>query len=587
MLLDFNLRPVHKALLGVYQRFEMVTKKLKVMKTSKNSDDKKVVISSIDLEVSSMPVGSKVVLSATSEGIVVRPAQMGDKGVRTISYRTYKNRDVIEPVLDIRSQKILKQAVGNAKHVHITFKKGEVFIRPMNEKASIDVHANVAAIRPDSEGVYTDILSIVELAYEERFASMAIEADSDFLASRECLLMSLQLRRMGYQLTQTENGLVAFRESETGASVKAIDVSQGVVIESPLVVNQDDALSTFTMCTGGVDIYAMAKEGFTNRCVLEWRPPEKRDFSKYVSKVTGETSVRFNDKTDTGAMCAALNHDAITVVFNEDIYTVDENMVASVVGAVNHVSGALQCDDFSCLKNANDRAKAIAELSTTVDMFFNVLRIFKSLNAPTLLMENVRNFANSIEAKLFTKGLQKLGYDTHVSVMNAKHYNGMTNRERAFVFATKLPVDFAWPQPVVNTKHAYRDVIAKMPNEMRDLTHTKTVQAGIEQGRIRSLSASDAVAPTIVRSQAKQTKDAVYIKQGDRYFLPSNAICKALMGIGEDFDLSPFSNEIGSELIGQSIEVPMHQMISEQVKSHILKGLAKLKPAAVPQQLVL
>ena len=508
--------------------------------------------------------------------------------MRTISYREYKNRQGIEPVLDIRHQEDINKAIGDAEHVHVTFKKGEVRIRPINDIASYDAHAKFNEMKVDADGVYANVLSVVDMVREKRFTSLDIEADADFLESRECLLLCLQLRRLGYDIETSEQGLLALRDGAVSSNVTQIDLSANFHEVTPAVLNTDTPLSSFTMCTGGVDVYAMAKEGFVNESVLEWRPPEKRDFSKTVSKKTGETTVRFNDKTDTGALCAALNCPDVKVLFNEDIYTVDEAMVAEYVGQVNHMSGALQCDDFSCLKNANDRAKAIASLDTTIDMFFNVLRLLKAVNAPTLLMENVRNFATSMEAKLFTKGLQRLGYTVNMAVMNAKHYQGMTNRERAFVFASKLDAPFAFPAPVENTKHADSDVVAKHLDEMRDLTHTKTVQAGIEQGRIRYISEGDALAPTIVRSQAKQTKDAVYIKRGDRYYLPSNTITKALMGIGEDFDMSPFSNEIGSEIVGQSIEVPMHQMIGAQIKRHIEAALNAIVPVRkTPTQLSL
>ena len=66
-------------------------------------------------------------------------------------------------------------------------------------------------------------------------------------------------------------------------------------------------------------------------------------------------------------------------------------------------------------------------------------------------------------------------------------------------------------------------------------------------------------------------KDSVYVYMNGRYYMPSNDMLKALMGIPADFNTAPFSEEITSEITGQSIEYPMHQAICEKVKQHIYR----------------
>ena len=50
-----------------------------------------------------------------------------------------------------------------------------------------------------------------------------------------------------------------------------------------------------------------------------------------------------------------------------------------------------------------------------------------------------------------------------------------------------------------------------------------------------------------------------------------------MMGIRKSFDLSMFTAESGSELIGQSSEVPMHKRISQEIKKHIFSHMSNIK----------
>jgi hypothetical protein len=56
--------------------------------------------------------------------------------------------------------------------------------------------------------------------------------------------------------------------------------------------------------------------------------------------------------------------------------------------------------------------------------------------------------------------------------------------------------------------------------------------------------------------------------------MPDNFILKKMMEIDDSFDVSLFTSETQTEIIGQSVSISVHSKISECIKSHII-GYAK------------
>ena len=575
------------------KKLEGFTKKLKVMRVGANSSKRKVVLSSKLLSVVGMSEGSKVVVEPLEQkGFMVRPATIGDCKTRKISSRTYSNRKGVEPVFDMRNQSLIDETLGDASHVHVIFKQGLIEFKPIHSHSDRASQSNTAASislgEKNSQGIYSSILEAIELIKQRAFCSIDISADdSDFTDSQECTLFQLQLRRLGYEISHVAGGLTAeLPASQKPKSKELYKLSHSKAVNlsyQQRVLNRFNHASpqtAFSICSSGVDISALEADGFRNLYTLDYRPPEKRDFKKTFCKDTGESITTFNDKTDTGALCAAINSKHTKLVFNEDIYEFNFDSVSNLINEnPNLLQISIQCDDFSCLKTHSARKKSIEDLSSTRDMFLSVLDTIKKVGSPCLLIENVKPFYNSVEAQLFRKALEQVGYKVYEKVLSAKDYNGMSNRERYFMFATMLPVGFTFPSPVARTANAWRDVISKNLQTFRDVSHTSSVRKGIETGRIRTVSDGDAIAPAITKSQNRQAKDSLYVSHEGRYLMPDNKTLMELMGFVEGFDLSAFTVELGAEMIGQSVEVPMHRAISGEIAKHIKKHQLKLNSA--------
>jgi DNA (cytosine-5)-methyltransferase 1 len=317
-----------------------------------------------------------------------------------------------------------------------------------------------------------------------------------------------------------------------------------------------DPFTALVAMTGGVDVRCLSDVGFTIDSILEYRPPEARDT---------------RDLSETGALNVLANCKP-RALFNQDISNIDWGFVKEVMRsgpqiALAHIS--LQCDDFSNVKSQSLKDKSIAELSTTRDLVYDALRMVETVRPACVVLENVPGFGTSMEGQLMRIKLGKWGYKVSEAVLNADEFGGRTGRKRYYMVASVFP-DFAMPEPSGTRMGPLWAEIEPFLKDCRDVTHTKSLQEGLSGGRARLITQKSIISPTVLKSQSRQAKDSVYIEAGDgRYLLPSLQLLQYLNGIPSDFNLNCVSGDIASEIIGQSIDVPMHQAVVRAVHEHI------------------
>ncbi|UDM18884.1 DNA cytosine methyltransferase [Vogesella sp. XCS3] len=309
--------------------------------------------------------------------------------------------------------------------------------------------------------------------------------------------------------------------------------------------------------TSGIDLHCLTNSGFYIDSVLEYRPKEVRDKQ---------------DLTESGALNALANASP-RLLINEDISTVDWGRVADLMQdapqlAIVHIS--LQCDDFSTSKGGNLRRQAIENLTTSRDLAYDGLRMIETVQPACVMLEQVTGFGASPEAAMIKLKLRKWGYHVTEAKMAGRDYGGITRRERYYLIASVFP-GFEMPAPDMNSKsESIWDTIKPFLTGCRDVSHTKSLQDGISGGRARLITPQSVSAPTLLKSQSRQAKDSIYIDPQDgRYLLPSLALQQRLNGIPDTINLSCVSETIASEIIGQSIEYPMHEQIAKALHRHI------------------
>jgi hypothetical protein len=114
------------------------------------------------------------------------------------------------------------------------------------------------------------------------------------------------------------------------------------------------------------------------------------------------------------------------------------------------------------------------------------------------------------------------------------------------------------------------DILGAEVNKFTDLSHTKTIAAAISSNRSRFCPLNAIVAPTVLKSQARRTKDSLYFTDGTGKILyPTVEALKTLHGYSGILNLDAVSNEIAVEQIGQGVDLVLHQIIAQQLHRHI------------------
>lgn len=333
----------------------------------------------------------------------------------------------------------------------------------------------------------------------------------------------------------------------------------------------DNPFGAFVAMTAGVDARCLQDTGFDIQAVLEYRPPEARDTT---------------DLTETGAINVLANARP-RYLFNEDISTANWDRISEIMAsapqiAVLHLS--LQCDDFSPAKRPAFKQKSLEDLTTSHDLVYDALRMIETVRPACVMVENVAPFQSAAEGQLLKTKLRKWGYHVTESVMSGKDFGGLTGRERFYLVASVWP-DFAFPQPTGQRTIPVWPEIEQFLPACRDVSHSKALQDGLQLGRARLLKPGSVVAPTVLKSQARQAKDSLYIAMPDgSYRLPTLDMLRHLNGIPADFNLDCVAETIGSEIVGQSIQWEMHKAICKAIHDHIGANVGRHSVVAIAKQ---
>ncbi len=326
-------------------------------------------------------------------------------------------------------------------------------------------------------------------------------------------------------------------------------------------------LEAICSLSSGIDARICRDAGFALQALIERRPPEKHD--------------RGRDLTETGIVTALANQH-FRVVVNEDIYTLNFDRLKSLLEdqpPVALLTACPVCDDHTGIKAPGTHAKQKAEdpLYTCSDMFYEVLRLVETLQPAVVWIENVPGWLSHPSGQFTLLKLKRWGYFISEGIYDPRDHGGITSRRRAQIVASVFP-GFEPPTPLPRPAEGtvWRLIEDQIPF-CRDVSHTKSLQkgtsrlaSGISQGSARLITPSSAYAPTVLKSQARQAADSIFIHTPDgRYLLPNETVLRRLIGLDDDFQLNGVSAEVATEQIGQSIDCPLHRRFADAIRRHL------------------
>ena len=319
-----------------------------------------------------------------------------------------------------------------------------------------------------------------------------------------------------------------------------------------------DPYHSLVAMSSGIDMHSISRSGFEIEGLIEYRPKEARDLT---------------DLSETGTM-TAMELAKPRFIMNEDITTLSQQRLASMIQkpiSLFHIS--LQCDDFSNIKAKPLKQRSLSNLTTSMDYVYDCLRIVETSQPACFMLENVPGFITSEMGQLLITKLKRWGYHVEANILNANEYGGRSIRKRLYIVASIFP---GYQFPSANIATSNQDIwetIKPHFKDCRDVSNTKTLQDGLATGRARIITKDSSFSPTVLKSQNRQAKDSIFIFHNNKYLFPNETILKAIQGFPDDIQLNSVSSTIASEIIGQSIDYPMHDTIVKSIKSHLQRWL--------------
>lgn len=310
------------------------------------------------------------------------------------------------------------------------------------------------------------------------------------------------------------------------------------------------------VCTAGMDLYAASKAGFDIDTVVTYRPIEARDNT---------------DLSESNAI-ACLENLSIRNLVNEDVSKIDPEVLKIITKQrASLCTISLECDDASLAKSQSLKQRSLQNSSSNIDMVHDALNIISALNPAMILVEQVSEWSKMQVAEIWDLRLRKLGYRTFSTVLDARDFGGLSRRKRFFQFATSLPVEFEFPKPIPSVPNRVWDqLFVPFIGKMRCINHSKSLQKGLEKGRIRVITPESTCTPTLLRSQSRVCKDSVVFMDamGDLWW-PTLEQERLMMSIPDDYALNAQSSSIASEILGQGVCIRKYQALMTSIKQHV------------------
>lgn len=138
------------------------------------------------------------------------------------------------------------------------------------------------------------------------------------------------------------------------------------------------------------------------------------------------------------------------------------------------------CQDFSVagLGKGGDEGSG-----TRSSLMYETLRIVEKLKPKYVIWENVKNLLSKKHRHNFDaylEAMEKLGYENHYQVLNAKDYGIPQNRERVFTVSILGGGDFEFPDPIP-LKKKLKDMLEDNVDEKYYLSDDKVLQLKIKE----------------------------------------------------------------------------------------------------------
>ena len=212
-------------------------------------------------------------------------------------------------------------------------------------------------------------------------------------------------------------------------------------------------------------------------------------------------------------------------------------------------------------------------------LFFDIVRIIKEKKPKMVLLENVKGFASHDKGntfKIVCSTLEKLGYEVHSKVLNAREFGVPQNRERIYIVGIDrkrtLQAPFSFPKPP-NSLTTVGDILESRVDPKYTISDKlwKGHQRRLKEHRAKGngfgyslFNASSLYTSTISARYYKDGSEILLEQKGKnpRKVTPREAA--RLQGFPDTFKI-PVSDAQAYRQFGNSVAVPVVSAIARQM----------------------
>jgi len=248
-----------------------------------------------------------------------------------------------------------------------------------------------------------------------------------------------------------------------------------------------------------------------------------------------------------------------------DITTIDEK----VIPPHDLLLAGFPCQAFSLA------GKREGFDDTRGTLFFDVARILDFHQPKAFLLENVKGLKNHDQGKTLQtiiRVLNKMDYNLHIEVLNAKNFGLPQNRERIFIVGFKEMVNFEFPRKC-NIKTKLGDILEKEVDGKYTISNKIWKNHKVRKEKAQSKGYGFGYSLFNKESEYTSTISARYYKDGSeilieqennnpRMLTPREA--SRLQGFPADFKI-PVSNTQAYKQFGNSVPVNVIKAIAKNM----------------------
>jgi DNA (cytosine-5)-methyltransferase 1 len=227
-------------------------------------------------------------------------------------------------------------------------------------------------------------------------------------------------------------------------------------------------------------------------------------------------------------------------------------------------------------------------------LFYEILRILKEKKPSAYFLENVKNLESHDKGKTFKiirTTLEDTGYSFNSRVINAKTLVPQ-NRDRIFIIGFRdRNIEFQFPE-IPNNKPKIRDILEEFPDNKYTLTDHlwDYIQNYAEKHR----KMGNGFGFGLVNPDSYcRTLSARYFKDGSEILIPQRSKnprrltpreCARIQGYPSNFKI-PVSDTQAYKLFGNSVAVPLVEILAKQIIYTLREKPRSAKPALVQSRL--